>query len=147
MAFYITAMFSAQQEVSTDWAAQANTIFSPLDKSRVPDGILLDYGMEFTNVPAFNGALTDSTYVSSGNLKEIYNTLLMSRIRDVSAGFVMPETFENNWQQVRSTDYIALSGLYFKYGAFADDALSSGKIQYTGGKFYDVAGKNPLHHL
>ncbi|OJV48247.1 MAG: hypothetical protein BGO40_07085 [Chryseobacterium sp. 39-10] len=143
MAFYITAMFSAQQEVSTDWAAQANTIFSPLDKSRVPDGILLDYGMEFTNVPAFNGALTDSTYVSSGNLKEIYNTLLMSRIRDVSAGFVMPETFENNWQQVRSTDYIALSGLYFKYGAFADDALSSGKIQYTGGKFYDVAGKNP----
>jgi hypothetical protein len=34
-----------------------------LEKDRVPHGVLLDYAMEFTNVPAYNGTLTDSTSV------------------------------------------------------------------------------------
>jgi hypothetical protein len=45
----------AQQEVNTSFATQMNNMFSPLDKNRVPHGILLDFAMEFTNVPAFNG--------------------------------------------------------------------------------------------
>ncbi|MEW4923200.1 hypothetical protein [Algibacter sp. 2305UL17-15] len=42
-----------QVETNMSFATQMTTMFSPLNKNNVPHGILLDYGMEFTNVPAF----------------------------------------------------------------------------------------------
>ena len=127
----------AQQEVNTSFATQMNNMFSPLDKNRVPHGILLDFALEFTNVPAFNGTLSDSTYVNPKVLKEIYHTLLMGRIRNVTTGLVSPQDFENNWLNQRSEDHIALSGIYFKYARFVNNATTTGKLTYSGGKFYD----------
>jgi|688.fasta_scaffold43719_3 hypothetical protein len=127
----------AQQEVNTSFATQMNNMFSPLDKNRVPHGILLDFAMEFTNVPAFNGTLSDSTYVNPKVLKEIYHTLLMGRIRNVTSGLISPQDFENNWFNQRSEDHIALSGIYFKYARFINNATTTGKLTYAGGKFYD----------
>ncbi len=91
----------------------------------------------FANVPAFNGVLSDSSYVNIGVLSQIYNTLLASRIRDVSVGFVMPEIYAANLRSNRHADVVAVSGLFFKYNVFADDALSTHKIDFSGGKFYD----------
>lgn len=127
----------AQQETNTSFATQMNTMFSTLDKTKVPHGILLDYGMEFANVPAFNGTLSDSTYTDISRLKQIYNTLLSSRIRDISNGFVLPETFENNLKNNRTENLIVLSGLYFKYSSFIDNATTNNKLTYSNGKFYD----------
>ena len=83
----------AQKEVNEDFANQMNAIFSSLQKERVPHNLLLDYGMEFTNVPVFNGSISAASYVDAGILKQIYNTLLTSRITDngTVGGFVMPE--------------------------------------------------------
>jgi len=131
-----TPLFSQVQN-NTSFANEMNTLFSELEKNRVPYGILLDFGMEFTNVPAFNGTITDSTYVDATRLKQIYNTLLSSRIRNVSSGFVTPQQFEQNWQTARNSEHIVLSGVHFKYGKFADDALSNNKLTYSNGKFYD----------
>lgn len=79
---FFTVLPSAfsQIETNTSFANQMNTVFSPLDKTKVPHGILLDFGMDFTNVAAFNGTLTDSTYSTLTRLKQIYSTLLSSRI-------------------------------------------------------------------
>ena len=74
----------AQQDINESFGQQMATMFAPLDKSKVPNGLLLDIAMEFTDVPRFNGTLTDSTYVRPSTLKNIYNTLLMSRVRDES---------------------------------------------------------------
>jgi hypothetical protein len=133
--FSVVAM--AQQEINTTFATQMATMFSTLEKNRTPHGLLLDIAMEFTNVPAFNGTVTDSTFVTPKTLKQIYNTLLMSRVRDVSAGFVTPEMFENNWSNQRAEEHIALTGLYFKYSRFATTAATAGKITYSNGKIYD----------
>ena len=38
----------AQQEINTTFASQMATLFSPLNKAKVPNGILLDIAMEFT---------------------------------------------------------------------------------------------------
>jgi len=54
----------AQQEINTSFKDEMNNIFQNLNKDKVSHGILLDFGMEFTNVKAFNGSLTDSTYVN-----------------------------------------------------------------------------------
>jgi len=37
---------NAQTEINTSFATQMNDIFFDLDKTKVPHGILLDYGME-----------------------------------------------------------------------------------------------------
>ena len=60
--FLLAKLFFAQQEINTAFADQMNATFAPLDKTKIQHGVLLDQAMEFTNVPAFNGTLTDSTY-------------------------------------------------------------------------------------
>jgi hypothetical protein len=135
--FLISAnLIFAQQEINTSFKNQMNYTFQYLEKNRVPYGVLLDFGMEFTNVPAFNGTLTDSTYVTPSSLRQIYNTLLMSRIRNVQTGFVTPQQFNDNWRNNRSSDYIALSGLYFKYSKFNDNAYPK-KITFNNNQFRD----------
>ena len=46
---FISLATMAQQEINTTFATQMATMFSPLDKSKVPHGILLDIAMEFKN--------------------------------------------------------------------------------------------------
>ncbi|ELM3643165.1 T9SS type A sorting domain-containing protein [Flavobacterium psychrophilum] len=130
-------MATAQQEINTSFKTQMNTTFGNLDKNRVPHGILLDYGMEFTNVPRYNGTLTDSTYTDMTAMSQIYKTLLTSRIRDVSTGFVTPTDYDNRWKNNRSTDFVAIGGLYFKYSQVADNAVATNKITVTNSIAYD----------
>jgi hypothetical protein len=51
------------KHVNTTWKNEVNKIFDKLDVKKVPHGLLLDRAMEFTNVPAYNGKLTDSTFL------------------------------------------------------------------------------------
>jgi hypothetical protein len=55
--FLFSVLAHAEQDINTSFATQMNDMFGPLDKTKVPNGILSDYGMEFANVPAFNGTL------------------------------------------------------------------------------------------
>lgn len=68
------------QDVNNDWKNTINPIFENLDKAKVQSGILLDYAMEFTDVPSFNGTLTDSTYINTNVVGQIYKTLFMGKV-------------------------------------------------------------------
>lgn len=72
-------MFS-QINLDMGWAAQINPIFENLEKQRIESGMLLDYAMEFTDVAAYNGRITDSTYINANVLGDIYKTLFMSKV-------------------------------------------------------------------
>ena len=150
-AFLFSLFTNAQQEINTTFATQMNSVFGPLDKTKVPHGVLLDYGMEFTNVPAYNGTLTDSTYSDKSTLKQIYNTLLSSRVREVSSIWVTPVEYDVRWNNNRNTGLITLGGLYFKYSKFADNAITANKLTLSGNKFYDkiIGGvwQNPYQEL
>lgn len=58
-------MLSAQIHVDNNWKNIINPTFQHLDKSKIQSGILLDYAMEFTDVTAYNGILTDTTFVDA----------------------------------------------------------------------------------
>lgn len=150
-AFLFSVFTNAQQETNTTFATQMNSVFGPLDKTKVPHGVLLDYGMEFTNVPAYNGTLTDSTYSDKSTLKQIYNTLLSSRVREVGTGWITPGEYDTRWNNNRTTGVITLGGVYFKYAKFADNALTANKLTFSNNKFYDkiVSGvwQNPYQEL
>jgi hypothetical protein len=94
--FLAYTMANAQQEISRAYATEASAMFAPLNKTLVPHGILLDFGMEFTNLKAYNGTLTDSTVVNAMALKDIYNSLISSRIINTTTGFVNPNSYESS---------------------------------------------------
>ncbi|WP_161625341.1 T9SS type A sorting domain-containing protein [Flavobacterium suncheonense] len=137
LACFFTSVIYGQQVNNTEFKTKTLQVFQNLDKNRVPHGILLDFGMEFTNLQAFNGTLTDSTVTTSQTLSDIYKTLLMCRVRsNVSTGFITPEEYATRWYTQREKGTITLSGQYFKYNRFADNAYPN-KLNYSNNQFSD----------
>ena len=54
-----TLSMLAQPSINNNWTETVNQTFEGLDKERIPTGILLDYAMEFADVAAYNGVLTE----------------------------------------------------------------------------------------
>jgi hypothetical protein len=133
---FLTGTLYAQQVNDTEFKTRTLQVFQNLDKERVPHGILLDFGMEFTNLQAFNGTLSDSTYTTSQTMSDIYKTLLMCRVRQVNTGFITPEEYATRWYTQRTNGVMVLSGNYFKYNRFEDNAYP-GKLNYSNNRFSD----------
>lgn len=135
--FFYSSMNAQQEEINTTFSSQMNQIFGSLDRSRIPNGILLDYGMEFINVPAFNGTLSDSTYCNKTILKQIYKTLLTSRVQASSPAWISPAEYDTLWNSEKTSGVLTVSGLFYKYSQFAANALSSNKLTLSNNIFYD----------
>ena len=133
--------FMQAQTVSTAYATQINSTFANLDKTKISHKLLVDYAMEFEELSAYKGTLTNENLVNAGNYKGIYNTLLMARVQSNVTGLVNPTTFKNNWNNLRQANKIVLSGLYYKYNEFKPDApnntiiITIGKTHTTKNKF------------
>ncbi|MUU79885.1 hypothetical protein [Winogradskyella endarachnes] len=140
---FIAIMLHAQTEVNTNWKDQINPIFEGLNKNNVPNAILLDYAMEFTNVPAYNGTITDSTYIDANVLGNIYKTLFMGKVTTSTQYFTKLEDIASNWvtqrQNYNQTEQstIVLAGLFYKYSQLDTNALSNNKITVSDNKYYD----------
>jgi len=78
--FLFPLFMAAQISVDNQWKNAINPTFQNLDKTKIQSGMLLDYAMEFTDVTAYNGVLTDTTYVNANVLGDIYKTLFMSKV-------------------------------------------------------------------
>jgi len=141
--YFFLSTLSFAQEVNTEFAQRMNHAFAQLEKNRVPHKLLLDYAMEFTHLPAYNGVLTNDNYTHTGTYKAIYNTLLMAQIQTGVPDMYSPESFKKLWNGVRNKQNInqprlvLLSGLYYKYSKFRDDAVTSGKLQVINDQFKD----------
>ncbi|MFD1616491.1 hypothetical protein [Gelatiniphilus marinus] len=59
--------FNYAQNVNTSVASDMNTVFSLLEKKRIPYDIHLDYGYDFIDVSQYNGTLQTNNYLSIGN--------------------------------------------------------------------------------
>ncbi|WGH75363.1 T9SS type A sorting domain-containing protein [Tenacibaculum tangerinum] len=142
-ALLVSCMLTAQTVTNNTWKDQINPIFQGLDKSKVPHAILLDYAMEFTNVPAYNGTLTDSTYISTNVLGSIYKTLFMGKATTSTQYFPKLETVASTWSTARQnynqTDKstLVLAGLYYQYATLNPNALNTNKITVSNNKYYD----------
>jgi hypothetical protein len=72
----LPSLLFAQIHVDNNWKNSINPILENLDKTKISSGMLLDYAMEFTNVEAYDGTLTDSTYVNANVVGDIYKNLI-----------------------------------------------------------------------
>ncbi len=141
----------AQNEINTEIIARMNNVFAPLEKNRVPTGLLLDYAMEFADLKSYNGLLRDSNKVNAGVLNDIYTTVAMSAIHTNAGGFYSPAYQDSFWQTQRQPGIIILSGLYYNYSRFKDNAASGGFVTVSNEQFFDryVSGiwQNPYQEF
>ncbi len=137
ISLFISTLAIAQKEINTEFAAKMNLAFQPLEKDRVPFGLLKDQAFEFTELAAYNGIVTDTNYVTPVCIKQIYNTLLSARIHANASQFIQPDVYEQRWQANRTQGVITLSGLLYYYAQFKTDAVTSGKLQVINNQFQD----------
>jgi hypothetical protein len=138
--FLFVQPITAQNSFTSDTSfnSQMNLAFAHLEKNRVPYGILLDYGMEFTGLSAYNGlTLADSAKTTYGTVLDIYNTLASSIIHTNAGSFYHPIYIDSLWQSMRAPGVITLGGLFYNYSQFRPDAVSSNLITITANQVYD----------
>ena len=139
----------AQQHIDTGVASQTNTVISLLEKNRVPNGLLLDYGYDFVSVPNYDGVLRSTNYITPSIYRDLYNSILSSRTTTTVPELVIPDDLESVWKGKQKsetnrvgkggpTSAVVLNGLYYKYSRFRSDALSTNRIQIVDGKYDDV---------
>lgn len=128
----------SQTETDTTFYTQMNYIFSNVDKSKVPYGILRDFGMEFTNIENYSGTavLADSNYADADAFWDVYQTLLTSRVSASASGFTSSSIVDSLWYTQRQPGQIVLSGLYFNYSRFKDNAANN-YITVSNNQLYD----------
>lgn len=102
---------AAQDEINTEFVDRMAYVFAPLEKDRVPTGLLLDYAMEFADLKSYNGLLTDSNKTNAGLIRDIYATIAMSAIHTNAGGFFAPDYADSVWQTLREPGIITIGGL------------------------------------
>jgi hypothetical protein len=95
--FLMPIVLMAQINVDNQWKNSINPIFQNLDKTKIQSGLLLDYAMEFTDVIAYNGVLTDTTYLNANVLGDIYKTLFMSKAKTLQNHFLNFTSIKNHF--------------------------------------------------
>lgn len=129
--------YSPAQTVSNDFKNTINDVLAGMDLNRVPHHLLTDYAMEFVDLRAYNGVVSDTNYVHKGIYTSAYNTLLMARTQTSVPDLVHPDQFHANWQAARAPYTIALSGLYYNYSRFRESAYQDNDITISNNKLYD----------
>lgn len=144
--FLMPFLMTAQINVDNQWKNSINPIFQNLDKTKIQSGMLLDYAMEFTDVTAYNGVLTDTTYIDINVLGDIYKTLFMSKVVADTVHTPLFDRYAYNWakarynatKDVRNVQAVyVLSGLLYEYQQFNENALALNKITVSSNKYYD----------
>jgi len=141
--FMLPTLALAQIEVDDQWKTSVNPIFQNLDKNKIQSGMLLDYAMEFIDVTAYNGTLTDSTYINANVVGDIYKTLFMSKVAADTTHTPLFERYAYNWARERynatkdSSGVYILTGLLYEYQKLNENALAQNKITVSNNKYYD----------
>lgn len=139
----ISNLMLAQKEIDTSWKDYINPIFQGLNKSNVPHAILLDYAMEFIEVPSYDGTLTASNYIDTKSFSNIYKTLYMGKVTNSTNYFPKTHTVAYNWATARMNNNtsqkntLVVMGLLYNYSIIDPNALSQNKIIVSNNKYYD----------
>lgn len=129
---------AASTEVINVFAQQVGQVFSSLETSRVPFGLLRDVAMEQTNLDNYNGTvLVDSNFVSNAEWHAIYQTLVSASIGNNAPDFPEMKLIDSLCFNERGPGKIILNGLFYKYSRFTDNAVQNNQIMVSGGKVYD----------
>lgn len=133
-------------EINRDFNKKMTAVFGNLERDRVPYGLLYDYALAFADLEAYNGVVSDTTFVDVSVLSDIYKTLQMARIHpSTEKDFIPMKQYADTWMQYRKkytadeTDItLVLSGLYYKYAVIPESSFTNRKIEMDKESVKDV---------
>ncbi len=125
-------------EEITSIRASIDSVYSSLDKSRVPTGFLQEYAIDFLNFEPYAGALADSNEVSI----QLFE-LLLRGIRSSSVSGTAPFPTVSSILSSMSSTAVAdatnpVGILAFRYNYFREDALANNLVAYSNNQVTDV---------
>jgi hypothetical protein len=113
-----------------------DNMFSTLNKTKVPSGLLKDYAFELTDLDKYTGSeLTDKNYVD----REIYSYLLRT-IRSSAVGskpFGDVSGILATQLSAGGSNIVSLSAMAYQYSYIKENALTDQLIKYQNGKVSD----------
>lgn len=122
------------------------SIFTELDLTRVPTGLLQDYATDLIALDGFNGSLTNNNYVVMPSLEYIMRTVRTSSVSSTKP-FSQVSTIIENMKDNLSETVIPVCVVAYKYNYILPNAVSAGKLQLVNNKPKDVfdngVWKNP----
>jgi hypothetical protein len=125
-------------DIDNNYRTYVNQVFGALEANRVPTGLLVDYGFDFTDPKIYNGSvLVDSTLMEQGIYSELYKTVFTSKFNSNAGTLRHPSIHDSLCYIARQKEVITLSGLLFKYNAIDPNAQASGKMQTVNGQLRD----------
>lgn len=136
---FLPTLLLSQIEIDNQWKNSIGPIFQNLDKSRISSGILLDYAMEFTDVTAYNGVITDTTYIDANVMGDIYKTLFMGKVVADTVNTPLFERYAYNWARERYTASLDLNAFSTKEGY----GINNTKTYILSGLFYEYQKFDP----
>ena len=121
-------------------------MFEHLDKTRVPTGLLLDYGIDVLDFSCHDGsALLDSNYVDVASFESILRTVHSSAVISSPIGDV--SEIMSSFSQYVAADELDVGIVAYRYNYIKENALEDHLISYEAGQVYDVVEndiwKNP----
>lgn len=137
-------MFSYAQDMS-GVKAQLDAMFSGLDKTKVPTGLLWDVSVNLVEPEDHNGLfLTDSNYVSIARLQDMISSINSA---SVWADTINTEAAIRRIQRSSNSNSVKVGVLFKPYNRIASNALQNNLIDYNNGvvsdRYENGIWKNP----
>jgi len=129
-------------EISNNFSSEINQVFQHVNRNACNTGLLLDYGLRFINIEAYNGIPSDSNYVDYPHWKNLYTTLYSMQFRQpatmasptlVAADILNSATADNT--------VIPIVGSHYRYERYRDDAVSQNLVYISNNQIRDVVGR------
>lgn len=131
--------------INRELGQQMEKTFGRLERQRIPHGLLGDAAFPFADLKRYDGNSSEAP-MSVDVFGEIYKTLQSARIHESSAkNFKDFKTLADDWNTYRKNynqdgqiPTLVLSGLYYKYSVFKENALTDGLVVMRDSTLYDV---------
>lgn len=133
--FHGMTVFSQQHSLD-EVKAQLDTMFSGLDKTKVPTGFLWDNAVNLVERESYNGSsLTDSNYVSFSIMRDLLKSINSA---SVGADTICVHAALSRIQRNSSSQSPMVGILFQTYNYIVANALSDNLINYSAGVVSDA---------
>jgi hypothetical protein len=129
-------------ETPEDFANAIKFIFQNVNTAPVTTGILLDCGVDFTNLDNFSGSLLlDSNYVSQYTWRSIYGSLLTSQFNNQASFADFPTINNLISANMGGTLPVPFMLLNYNYQTLRPDAITAGLMYANNGQLFDTPNR------
>ncbi len=143
VSFFTANKYANGQNTPDEYSNRLNYILQHIDKSQIPTGYLMDYGIPFVDLKSFNGFVNADNLVDIDIWRSIYATFYSSRIHLNSAEIDSLSAFNQKLDQIelQNLNVIPLSVLNFSYAVIKEDALERNLFTVYNDQLYDVPNR------